>query len=467
MSGQHLSEVEVERVISGQGSTVETQNHLADCSQCQNEVDKASADHWWWNEGRELIASTVKLKERFGSPPTPIESTEGEGYNPTAAEVQELIGSFEDGVHPELLGRVGEYVIESLIGVGGMGAVFKGLTQELNRRVAIKFLLPRHASSKLARERFSAEAKAIAAVSDKNVIPVFGINSAARYPYFSMPLIAGVSLKQFVLENGPLAPLELVQAARQIAAGLSAAHRQKLIHRDVKPANILIEDGSNRVVVTDFGLAQEESELGLTQTGMIAGTPMYMSPEQADGRKLDQRSDLFSLGSVMFFMATGQPPFQSENQLELLKNIREATPPGVRKFNPEIPVRLEQAIQRLLKKDPEHRFQRAAEAEEFLSRFEAYLCSPRRNRQPRLPGVRRSTNYFRCLIAIAITSVVAMLFTTFTNWHAQTGLIPSIQFVPVAPCYPAPTKAELEKAVAVELDDEASKREHDGYQAGQ
>ena len=164
----------------------------------------------------------------------------------------------------------------------------------------------------------------------------------------------------------------------------------------------------------------------------------------------------------MFFMATGQPPFQSENQLGLLKNIRETTPPGVRKFNPEIPVRLEQAIQRLLKKDPEHRFQRAAEAEEFLSRFEAYLCSPRRNRQPRLPGVRRSTNYFRCLIAIAITSVVAMLFTTFTSWHAQTGLIPSIQFVPVAPCYPAPTKAELEKVVAVELDGEVRKLEHDG-----
>ena len=467
MSGQHLSEVEVERVISGQGASVGIQNHLADCSQCQNEVDKASADHWWWNEGRELIASTVKLKQRFGSPPKPIELTEDEGYSPTAVEVQQLIGSFEDGVHPELLGRVGEYVIESLIGVGGMGAVFKGLNQELNRHVAIKFLLPRHASSKLARERFSGEAKAIAAVSDKHVIPVFGINSAARYPYFSMPLISGVSLQRFVLENGPLAPLELVQAARQVAAGLGAAHRQKLIHRDVKPANILIEDGSNRVVVTDFGLAQQESEFGLTQTGMIAGTPMYMSPEQADGRKLDQRSDLFSLGSVMYFMATGQPPFEGENQLELLKNIREVTPPGVRRFNPEIPIRLEQAIQRLLKKDPEHRFQRAAEAEEFLSRFEAHLSSPRRNRQPRLPGVRRSTNYARCLFAIAITSVVALLVTTLTHWHAQTGLIPSIQFVPAASCYPAPTKAELEKVLAVVQDDEASKQKHDSDQAGQ
>jgi len=169
----------------------------------------------------------------------------------------------------------------------------------------------------------------------------------------------------------------------------------------------------------------------------------------------------------MFFMATGQPPFQCENQLELLKSIREANPPGVRGFNPEIPVRLEQTIQRLLKKDPAHRFQSAAEAEEFLSRFEAYLGAPRRNRQPRLPGVRRSTNYFRCSIAIAVTSVVAVLVTLFTNWHAQTGLIPTIQFVPVAPCSPAPTKAELEKVVSVELEDEASKRKQDRYQAEQ
>ena len=451
MSGQHLSELDVERVISDQESTLETQDHLADCTQCQNEVDKASADHWWWNEGRALIASTAKLKERFGGPPKPIED---DGYSPIAAEIQQLVSNFESCVAPELLGRVDEYDIESLIGVGGMGAVFSGLNRELNRRVAIKFLLPRHASSKLARQRFSREAKAIAAVSDKHVIPVFGINSTARYPYFSMPLIAGVSLQQFVLENGPLEPLQLVQVAMQIAAGLSAAHRHGLIHRDVKPANILIENGSNRVVVTDFGLAREESDLGLTQTGMIAGTPPYMSPEQADGRKLDHRSDLFSLGSAMYFMATGQPPFRGENQLELLKNVREAKAPGVRGFNPEIPVRLEQAIQRLLKREPEQRFQTAAETEEFLKRFEAHLRSPRRNRQPRLAGVKRSTNYARCLIAIAIASVFAISVMAFN----QTGLVPMIKFISVRPtCTPAPATG-----VAEEQDDgEANKREDD------
>ena len=426
MSQHHLSELEVERIISMGESTLKTKDHLAQCTLCQNEVDKASADQWWWNEGRELIASTVKLKERFGSPP---KSTQNEGYCPATAEVQQLISSFESGADPDVLGRVDEFEIESLVGVGGMGAVFKGRSRELNRCVAIKFLLPRHAGSEEARQRFTREAKAIAAVSDNHVIPVYRIDSSARYPFFSMPFIVGVSLQQFVLENGPLGPLQLVQVAKQIAAGLKAAHAQRLIHRDVKPANILIEDDSNRVIVTDFGLAREESELGLTQTGLIAGTPPYMSPEQAEGGNLDQRSDLFSLGSVMYFMATGRSPFQGENQLELLRNIREAKAPAVCKFNSEISAGLEKVIQRLLERDPAQRFQTAAETEEFLASFEAHLNSPRQNRQPRLARVKRPTNYRRCLIALAITLVFVLSFTAFNSWQAKTGLFPMIQFI--------------------------------------
>ena len=430
MAQQHLSERDLERIISSEGSTVEKQNHLAQCTRCQNEIDKVSADQWWWNEGRELIASTVKLKEKFGSPPKVVES---DGYCPVTAEVQQLISSFTGADNPESLGYVDDLEIESLIGVGGMGAVFKGRSQELNRLVAIKFLLPRHAGSQIARQRFSREAKAIAAVSDNHVIPVYRIDSTAKYPYFSMPFIVGVSLQQLVLENGPLESLRLVQIGKQVAAGLKAAHAQRLIHRDVKPANILIENDCNRVIVTDFGLAREESELGLTQTGMIAGTLPYMSPEQAEGGTLDQRSDLFSLGSVMHFMATGRPPFDGENQLELLKNIREAKAPSVRKLNSDISDGLEKAIQRLLDRDPAQRFQTAAETEEYLARFEAHLSSPRRNRQPRLARVKRPTNYGRCLIALAITLIFALSAMGFINWHTKTGLIPTIQFISVAP----------------------------------
>jgi len=240
MSKHHLSKFDIEQMIAGVKSTADTQNHLADCTHCQNEIDKASADSWWWEEGRELIASTIELRKSVGA--APKLAAVDKGYDPIAAEIKQLMGSFEPASHPELLGRVGEYDVESLIGVGGMGAVFRAFDRELNRSIAIKFLLPRHERSELSRQRFSREAKAIAAVNDENVIPIYRINPSPGYPWFSMPLIEGVSLQQFVYETGPLEPLLLVRISKQVAAGLSAAHKNGLIHRDVKPANILLEN---------------------------------------------------------------------------------------------------------------------------------------------------------------------------------------------------------------------------------
>lgn len=435
MSKQHLGKLEIEQVMSGLESSVDTLDHLVDCTQCQNELEKASADSWWFNEGRELIASTLKLQESIGTAP---KLADIKGYDPIVAELKQLVDSFEPPKQVQSLGRVDEYDIESLLGVGGMGAVFKGFNRELNRHVAIKFLLPRHARLDSSRQRFSREAKSIAAVDHEHVIPVYRINRNASFPWFSMPLVNGVSLQQFVDDNGPLDPMQLVRISAQIAAGLNAAHEADLIHRDVKPANILLEDDSNRIVVTDFGLAREESDSGLTQTGMVMGTPQYMSPEQADGRKLDQRSDLFSLGSVMFFLATGQPPFHGENQLELLKNIREADVAGVREFNPGISVCLEQAIERLLARDPADRFQSAAEVKQFLDVYEAHLSSPSQNPEPSLLQIKRkrSTNLVRCAIAIAITLVAAMGIAIFNHIFSEMNFAPTSTVIPVIPCDP-------------------------------
>ena len=438
MSTHHLSKFDIEQMISGVKFSADTQSHLADCTHCQNEVDMATADTWWWNEGRELIASTVKLQKAVGAAPKLIED---KGYDPIAAEVTQLTGSFDSASHPELLGRVGEYDVESLIGVGGMGAVFRAFDRELNRPIAIKFLLPRHARSVLSRQRFAREAKAIAAVSDENVIPVYRIDPNPSHPWFSMPLIEGVSLQQFVYEQGPLPPLQLVQFSKQIAAGLSAAHEKGLIHRDIKPANILVEqkDGDcGRVVVTDFGLAREESDERLTQTGMIAGTPQYMSPEQADGRKLDQRSDLFSLGSVIHFMATGEAPFHGNNQLELLKNIREAKTPAIRQHNSDIPVRLEQAIERLLSGNPDHRFQTASEVKNFFAGYEAHLSFPDSNPEPQLSRIKRSTNLVHCGIALLFTLFLALGISTLTQQLTLWNQTPS-SVIEVIPCETRPS----------------------------
>ena len=437
---QHLSKFDIQQVISGSESSVETQTHLADCVDCQTKIDTACADSWWWNEGRELIASTLKLSEEIGVGPRQIDN---KGYDPIAAEIKQLIQCLEPAERPELLGQVGEYDVQSLLGVGGMGAVFKGIDRELNRPVAIKFLLPRHASSDLSRQRFAREARAIAAVNDDNVVQVFRINSSPDYPYFLMPLIEGVSLQQYICEKGPLEPRELVQMSMQIAAGLDAAHKQGLIHRDVKPANILVENGSGRVVVTDFGLARQESDFELTQTGMIAGTPCYMSPEQADGRKIDQRSDLFSLGSVIYFMVTGQPPFGGENQLEMLKNIREAKAPSVRRHNDSFLIGLEEAIQKLLARNPEDRFQTAGAAKEFFECYLSHLDSPDRTAEPRISRVKRSTNFALCGTAIVVTLFLFFGFVAFNSWIGREFLGPTTRVIPVPLC--VPDKMAVEK----------------------
>ena len=448
---QHLSKTDIQHLISGMDSSVETQNHLADCSECQIRTDLASADSWWWNDGRKLLASAVKSSEQIGVPTL----KENGGYDPILAEIQQLTESFEPADSAELLGRVGEYDIQSLIGVGGMGAVFRGIDRELNRPVAIKFLLPRHASSELSRQRFTREAKAIAALDDDNVISVYRINPSPNYPYFSMPLIAGVSLQQHVYEEGPLPALELAQISKQIAKGLSAAHGQGLIHRDIKPANILLEAESNRVIVTDFGLAREESDAELTQTGMILGTPHYMSPEQADGRTVDQRSDLFSLGSVIHFMATGRPPFDGANQLELLKNIREAAAPSARQDNAAITVSLERAIQKLLARNPEHRFQTADEVSDYFDHYLKYLKSPVKNREPKISQVKRPTNFAFCSVAIAATLFIALGIGSFNSWISQQTQSPTT-ILAITPCKSSPL------VKASETGDPETETENDG-----
>ena len=431
---QHLSTTDIQQLISGMDSSVDTLDHLADCTECQLKTELASADSWWWNDGRELLASAMKSKEQIGVVPT---RKENGGYDPILAEIQQLTESFEPTASAEYLGRVGEYDVQSLIGVGGMGAVFQGTDRELNRPVAIKFLLPRHASSELSRQRFTREARAIAALDDDNVISVYRIDSSASYPYFSMPLIAGVSLQQHVHENGPLPAMELAEISIQISKGLSAAHKQDLIHRDIKPANILLEAESNRVIVTDFGLAREEGDAELTQTGLILGTPHYMSPEQADGRTVDQRSDLFSLGSVVHFMATGRPPFDGANQLELLKNIREAEIPSARQDNAAISVSLERAIQKSLARNPEHRFQTADEVSDYFDRYLKYLRSPESSPEPKISQVKRSTNVALCSVAITATLLIALGVAAFNSWISQQTQSPTT-ILAIIPCTASP-----------------------------
>ena len=185
--------------------------------------------------------------------------------------------------HPEMLGQLGRYQIEQVIGAGGMGIVLKGFDTDLNRPVAVKVLAPHLAHSGAARQRFAREARAAAAVVHEHVVAIYNVESEEETPFLVIQYVPGRSLQDRVDQDGPLAAEEILRIGMQAAAGLAAAHAQGVIHRDVKPANILLESGVERALLTDFGLARAADDASLTHSGIVAGTPHYMSPEQARG----------------------------------------------------------------------------------------------------------------------------------------------------------------------------------------
>ena len=284
---------------------------------------------------------------------------------------------------PRMLGRFGGYEIVGVIGYGGMGIVLKGFDAPLNRYVAIKVLAPHLATRAPARQRFAREAQAAAAVVHENVIAIHGVSEARGLPFLVMPYVRGASLQKRLDQQGALGLAEILRIGMQIASGLAAAHAQGLVHRDIKPANILLDDGVERVTITDFGLARAADDASLTRTGMIAGTPLFMSPEQARGEAVDHRSDLFSLGSVLYTICTGVPPFRAETTYGVLRQITDTSPRPIRDLNPEIPDWLCGIVLRLLAKEPAQRFPFAGEVAQLLEGCLAHVQQPMQIPLPR------------------------------------------------------------------------------------
>src|SRR5262249_38197920 len=234
---------------------------------------------------------------------------------------------------PNRLGMRGAYEVQEVIGQGGMGVVLKAFEPALHRLVAIKVLAAAIAGSATARKRFTREAQAAAAVCHEHVVAVHGVHDIDGLPYLVMQYIGGESLQDRLDRTRPMDVIEIVRIGYQTASGLAAAHAQGLIHRDIKPANLLLENGLAKVKITDFGLARMADDVGLTQNGVIAGTPEYMAPEQARGETIDHRADLFSLGSVLYACCTGQPPFRGSTALAVLRQVSDDPPRSVRSLN--------------------------------------------------------------------------------------------------------------------------------------
>lgn len=389
-------------------------------------LESLAAEAHWWREAQQL------LRPEPGEPPATVAATRdgkstADGKAAEGAADEPPLHFLAPSEDPSQLGRLGPYEISEVIGHGGMGIVLKGFDATLNRYVAIKVLAPQLASSAAARRRFQREAQAAAAVSHEHVIAIHAVDSAGGFPYLVMPLVAGCSLQERIDRTGPLEVKEILRIGMQVAAGLAAAHAQGLVHRDVKPANILLENGIERVMITDFGLARAVDDASLTASGLVAGTPQYMAPEQAQGGPVDHRTDLFSLGSVMYAMGAGHSPFRAETTLAVIRRICEDRPRPIRDINPEIPQWLAELIGRLHEKDPSERFQTAAEVAELLGQCLAYLQQPASvakppygSRPPRRAASRRKMAWIAAAVLLVTVGTLGV-----TESIGVTGLLRS------------------------------------------
>ncbi len=281
------------------------------------------------------------------------------------------------------IGRLGTYRVLKVLGAGGMGVVFQAEDSKLKRQVALKAMLPALAASDSASKRFIREAQAMAAVEHDHIVRVYQVGEDSGIPFIAMEFLHGEPLDKYLERRGTLPLSEVLRIGREMAEGLHAAHARGLIHRDIKPANVWLEiknEGSNsdassllasasfRTKILDFGLARAANEEGqLTQQGAIVGTPAYMAPEQAAGQPLDHRTDLWSLGVVLYRLTTGQMPFRGTDTISTLMAVSTENPKSPRICNPECPVALSVLVMHLLAKRPENRVASARAVADALS----------------------------------------------------------------------------------------------------
>src|SRR5438477_651000 len=247
------------------------------------------------------------------------------------------------------------YELEELVGTGGMSSVYRAQDRLLDRKVALKILHEHYGTDETYVARFRHEARAVAALSHPNIVTVIDRGDEDGRQFIVFEYVEGENLKRLV-ERGPVPVATALELALQVARGLSFAHQHGLVHRDVKPQNVLL-NGSGEAKVTDFGIARSLSvQHGMTQTGTVLGTSDYIAPEQAQGRRVDEQSDVYSLGVVLFELLTGRVPFPGENFVAVAMRHINEPPPSVRELRPEVSPRLDAAVQRAMAKEPGDRF---------------------------------------------------------------------------------------------------------------
>jgi serine/threonine-protein kinase len=420
-------------VLSGsvlEASDPELESHLEHCAVCREELERLAAAPQWWEGAQSYLSEADRLKNAAAHDDlNPAVTSSGAqrtvASSVSAADRAQLMswlpsGLLQPSTDERTIGRIGAYEVLESIGRGGMGVVVKAFDPALNRYVALKVLAAELAHNASARRRFAREAQAAAAVVHDHVVPIYAVDGTGPIPYLVMAYIPGRSLQERIDETGPLEVREILRIGMQTAAGLAAAHAQGLVHRDIKPANILLENGVERVRITDFGLARAMDEASQTQSGVLAGTPQYMAPEQASGEAIDYRTDLFSLGSVLYAMCTGHSPFRAETTVAVLRRICDGSPRPVREINSDIPDWLAAIITKLLSKRPGDRYGSAEDVARLLAEHLAQLQHPLppRNtlRRKVIAGLSAGT------VAIAASALFIWLANSQDNSSESRGL---------------------------------------------
>ena len=322
-------------------------------------------------------AETSEIDETLNTEnlPQPDSAPEASADRP-GTDLDEEIDFLAPAEQPNEIGRLGDYRVLEVLGVGGMGVVFRAEDPKLKRQVALKAMKPAVAASRSAKERFLREAQATASIEHDNIVRIYQVGEDSGVPFIAMEFLRGESLQTCLKREKKLDQRDVLRIGREIAQGLAAAHDRGLIHRDIKPDNVWIEAESGRAKILDFGLVRAAGDdAGLTRTGVVVGTPKYMAPEQAQGQSVDHRCDLFSLGSVLYHLATGKAPFAGGNITATLMAVASEDPQAADEISPEIDPELARLIMRLLSKDPEQRPQSAAEVASAIKHIEARMAA--------------------------------------------------------------------------------------------
>jgi tRNA A-37 threonylcarbamoyl transferase component Bud32 len=311
------------------------------------------------------------------------------------------------------------YELRGMLGRGGFAVVFAAFDEALKRDVAVKVLRPELAAEAVMRQRFRREAEAVARLRHPHIVPIYSVGEGEGLVWYVMPLVDGPSLKAHLERLGRLPVVDVRRILSEAGTALAAAHRAGIVHRDIKPDNMLLDGAELRVLVTDFGIAKAlgGTSQTLTQTGVVIGTPQYMSPEQASGEKTDARSDMYSLGVVAYQMLTGELPFEAATVAALLVKQLAGDAPSVLRKRPDCPSDLAAAVSRCLARDPAQRWASVDDFRHAIAPAPATIAARRSSGTHAFAGARTPLDRFRVTVAVTLAAVLALVAIDIVRGH--------------------------------------------------